>query len=50
MGGWLAPNVYYLGAAGCVSYKGLVIAGISGIYKSGDYYRGEPRIQRSPHC
>ncbi|KDN44692.1 hypothetical protein K437DRAFT_256928 [Tilletiaria anomala UBC 951] len=47
MGGWLAPNIYYLGAAGCVSFKGLVIAGISGIYKSGDYHRG--RFERMPY-
>ena len=39
-GGWLAPNIYYLGAAGCVDVGGVRIAGCSGIYKSGDYRRG----------
>mgnify|MGYP002836395350 CR=1 FL=1 len=39
-GGWLAPNIYYLGAAGVVNFGGLRIAGASGIYKSGDYMRG----------
>ncbi|RKP03796.1 hypothetical protein CXG81DRAFT_6740, partial [Caulochytrium protostelioides] len=41
-GGWLAPNIYYLGAAGCVTFRGLRIAGSSGIYKSHDYEIGYP--------
>ena len=40
-GGWLAPNIYYLGAAGSVLVDGLRIAGASGIYKSHDYHKGE---------
>ncbi len=47
LGGWLAPNIYYLGAAGCVEYRGLVVAGISGIYKANDYARG--RYERMPY-
>ncbi|KAF8218311.1 lariat debranching enzyme, C-terminal domain-containing protein [Mycena galopus ATCC 62051] len=39
-GGWLAPNIYYLGEAGCVRVNGLRIAGASGIFKSPDYSRG----------
>ncbi|KAF8599429.1 DBR1-domain-containing protein [Ceratobasidium sp. AG-I] len=39
-GGWLAPNIYYLGGSGCVGFGGLRIAGVSGIYKSYDYRRG----------
>jgi lariat debranching enzyme len=39
-GGWLAPNIYYLGAAGVVNFGGLRIGGCSGIHKSGDYVRG----------
>ncbi|VEU19347.1 DEKNAAC100874 [Brettanomyces naardenensis] len=38
-GGFVAPNIYYLGRSGCVWYKGLRIAGWSGIYKSGDFMR-----------
>ena len=39
-GGWVAPNVYYLGAAGAVRFGGIRVAGLSGIYKSHDYGRG----------
>jgi lariat debranching enzyme len=39
-GGWLAENIYYLGAAGCVNVGGLRIAGASGIYKDHDYNKG----------
>lgn len=30
LGGWVAPNIYYLGNAGCVNVNGLRIGGISG--------------------
>ncbi|KAJ7653339.1 lariat debranching enzyme, C-terminal domain-containing protein [Mycena polygramma] len=39
-GGWLAPNIYYLGEAGCVRVNGVRIAGASGIFKSHDFPRG----------
>jgi len=39
-GGWVAPNIYYLGACGVVNYRGLRIGGISGIWKSWDYTMG----------
>lgn len=29
-GGWVAPNIYYLGYAGCVNVNGIRIAGLSG--------------------
>ena len=43
----MAPNIYYLGAAGCVQVGGLTIAGISGIYKSHDYSLG--RFEQLPY-
>ncbi|TFL04826.1 lariat debranching enzyme, C-terminal domain-containing protein [Pterulicium gracile] len=39
-GGWVAPNIYYLGTAGCVQVNGLRIAGSSGIFKDHDFRRG----------
>lgn len=46
-GGWLAPNIYYLGAAGVVRYGPYRIAGISGIYYSNDYRK--PHSERLPY-
>lgn len=39
-GGWLAPNIYFLGFSGCIQVNGIRIAGSSGIYKSHDYHLG----------
>ena len=39
-GGWLAENIYYLGAAGSVMVNGFRIIGASGIYKDHDYGKG----------
>ncbi|KAH0834064.1 hypothetical protein J3R83DRAFT_11348 [Lanmaoa asiatica] len=39
-GGWLAPNIYFLGHAGCIQVNGVRIAGASGIFKNQDFNRG----------
>eukprot|EP00850_Spirogloea_muscicola_P005264 SM000024S07726 [mRNA] locus=s24:25639:28489:+ [translate_table: standard] len=39
-GGWVAPNIYYLGAAGVVKFGGIRVGGLSGIYKPQDYHQG----------
>lgn len=39
-GGWLAPNIYFLGHAGCVQVDGIRIAGASGIFGGGDFRQG----------
>ncbi|UMM13738.1 hypothetical protein L5515_001866 [Caenorhabditis briggsae] len=35
-GGWVAPNIFYMGFANCIQFAGLRIAGLSGIYSHGD--------------
>ncbi|KAJ7084063.1 lariat debranching enzyme, C-terminal domain-containing protein [Mycena belliarum] len=45
-GGWLAPNIYFLGYAGCVLVDGwLRIAGSSGIFKEEDWIKGSCRLR-----
>ncbi|KAI0465635.1 lariat debranching enzyme, C-terminal domain-containing protein [Xylaria cf. heliscus] len=45
-GGWVAPNIYYLGAANVVRFGPLRIAAMSGIWKWFDY--GRPHHERLP--
>jgi lariat debranching enzyme len=45
-GGWVAPNIYYMGFAGVVNFAGIRIAGYSGIYDKRDFYA--PRDECSP--
>ena len=40
-GGWLAENVYYLGAGGSVLVDGVRVCGVSGLHKGGDFRKGE---------
>ncbi|KPI42726.1 Lariat debranching enzyme [Cyphellophora attinorum] len=46
-GGWLAPNIYYMGAVGVIRYGPYRILGMSGIYDSKDYRR--PHDERLPY-
>ncbi|KAJ8108641.1 hypothetical protein ONZ43_g6364 [Nemania bipapillata] len=45
-GGWVAPNIYYLGFANVLRFGPLRIAGMSGIWKGTDYHT--PRHERLP--
>lgn len=45
-GGWVAPNIYYLGAANVIRFGPLRIAGLSGIWKGYDYRK--PHYERLP--
>ncbi|XP_069108816.1 lariat debranching enzyme-like [Argopecten irradians] len=39
-GGWVAPNIYYLGYANVLKFGGIRIGGLSGIYKGKDFTKG----------
>lgn len=45
-GGWVAPNIYYMGAANVLRLGPLRIAGLSGIWKGFDYKK--PHHERLP--
>lgn len=46
-GGWVAPNIYYMGAANVLRFGPLRIAGLSGIFKRYHYYK--PHFERLPY-
>lgn len=41
-GGWVAPNIFFLGWTNVVKFLGLRIMGISGIFKPNDYRKARP--------
>lgn len=47
LGGLVAPNIYYVGNAGVVNFRGLRIAGVSGVYVEHNYNR--KRMERPPY-
>ena len=46
-GGWVAPRIYYLGAANVIRFGDLRIAGLSGIWKGYNYQK--PHFERVPY-
>ncbi|GAM90095.1 hypothetical protein ANO11243_081350 [Dothideomycetidae sp. 11243] len=46
-GGWVAPNIYYMGAANVLRVGPIRIAGMSGIWKGYDYRK--PHFERLPY-
>ncbi|CAI7633781.1 unnamed protein product [Penicillium glandicola] len=46
-GGWVAPNIYFLGAANIIRFGPLRISGMSGIWKGYDYRK--PHYERLPY-
>src|SRR6266480_5675949 len=46
-GGWVAPNIYYMGAANVLHCGPFRIAGLSGIWKGYDY--DKPHFERLPY-
>lgn len=46
-GGWVAPNIYYMGYVGCIKLGNLTIGGISGIFGPRDYMKG--RFEEPPY-
>lgn len=47
LGGLAAPNMYFLGQAGVISFRGLRVAGVSGVYVAHGFERA--RAERPPY-
>ena len=45
-GGWVCPNMYFMGYAGVLRFRGLRLSGLSGIYKRYHYHWGH--VEQSP--
>ncbi|CDK28621.1 unnamed protein product [Kuraishia capsulata CBS 1993] len=44
-GGWVAPNIYYLGRSGVVWYRGLKIMGLSGIWNPQSFMKKPVKVE-----
>ena len=52
-GGWLAPNIYFVGYASVLRFGSLRIGALSGIYNGHDYLKGHherPPYDKSTMC
>ena len=47
LGGWIAPNMYYMGRAGVIKFGSLRIAGISGIYNRHEFDEHLPKLAKT---
>ena len=47
LGGLVAPNIYFMGHAGVIKYRGIRIGGISGVFVK-DYYE-KKRYEKAPY-
>lgn len=47
LGGFVAPNIYYMGNSSVINFRGLRIAGISGVYVEHNYLK--PRFEEPPY-
>ncbi|ODV81904.1 uncharacterized protein CANTADRAFT_45284 [Suhomyces tanzawaensis NRRL Y-17324] len=48
-GGWVAPNIYYLGDFGGLWYKGIHIGGLSGIYNRYSFVQNRLEDEKLPY-
>ncbi|KAG7663901.1 DBR1 [[Candida] subhashii] len=48
-GGWVAPNIYYLGEFGSVWYKGIQICGWSGIFNYSTFMKNDLYVEKVPY-
>lgn len=46
-GGWVAPNIYYMGYSGVINFGGVRIGGVSGIWGEYDFKKGH--YERPPY-